>query len=156
RADRVIAGAALRGTPRSRFVREQNRLVVGRVLPTLAMVAVATGAAPVADLFRTPPAPRIVTLTQGITATLLACLVFGCTRARKNHAALMTLAFVAGCVTVFGWAIVTARTGGMVSPYVLSVPLGLAVLVIALPLLPWHPPALSLIAAATFWFAAPG
>lgn len=156
RADRVIAGAALRGTPRSRFLREQNRRVVGRLLPTLAMVAVATGAAPIADLFRSPPAPRLVTLTQGITATLLACLVFGCTRARKNHAALMTLAFVGVCVTVFGWAIVTAQTGGMTSPYALSVPLVLSVLVITLPLLPWHSPVLSLLAAGVFWFAAPG
>lgn len=154
RADRVLAGAVLRGTPRSRFLRDQNRRLFGRLLPTLAIVAVATGAAPVVDLFRSTQAPRAVTLTEGLTATILACLVFGCIRARKHVAALMSLAFGGICVTMIGWAIVTAETGGMKSPYALSVPLGLSVLVLAVPLLPWHIPVLSAVGAVAFSLAA--
>ena len=84
RADRVIAGAALPGTPRSRFLREQRRRVVARLLPTLAMVAVATGTAAVFDLFQSPAVSRTVTLAQGLTATLLAGLALGCTLARRS------------------------------------------------------------------------
>ena len=150
RADRVIAGAALRGTPRSRFLREQRRRIVARLLPTLALAAVATGAAAIADLFRTPPIPRTVTLAQGLTGTALAGLAFGCTLARRRDVALMSIAFAAACALVLGWAVVTSETGGIQSPYALSVPMGLTVLVIAVPLLPWHVPVLAAVGAAAF------
>ncbi len=150
RADRVIAGAALRGTPRNRFLREQRRRIVARLLPTLALAAVATGAAAIADLFHAQPVPRTVTLAQGLTATVLAGLALGSTIARRKHVVLMSIAFVGICVLVLGWALVTADTGGIESPYALSVPMGLTVLVIAVPLLPWQVPVLSAIGAAAF------
>jgi len=156
RADRVIAGAALRGTPRTRFLREQRRRLVGRLLPTLALAAVATGAAAIADLFHTPAVPRAVTLAQGVTATLLAALALGCTVARRNHRALMAIALASACVLVAGWSVVTSETGGIRSAYALSVPMGLTVIVIAVPLMPWHAPALALVGALGFAVTAPG
>jgi len=156
RADRVIAGAALRGTPRSRFLREQRRRVVARLLPTLAMVAVATGTAAVFDLFQSPAVPRAVTLAQGLTATLLAGLALGCTLARRSYVALMTLAFSGICVLLVGWAVVTAETGGLRSAYALSVPMALTAVVIAVPLLPWHAPVLAAIGAVAVGLATGG
>ncbi len=156
RADRVIAGAALRGTPRTRFQREQRRRLVGRLLPTLALAAVATGAAAIADLFVTPAVARSVTLAQGITATLLAGMALGCSAAQKSYRALMSIAFASVVVLVCGWAFVTAATGGITGGYALSVPMGLTVLVIAVPFLPWHVPALAVVGAAAFALAARG
>lgn len=153
RADRVIAGAALRGTPRSRFLREQRRRLVARLLPTVAMAAVATGAAAVADLFQAPPVSRTVTLAQGLTAALLAALALGCTLARRKYAALMGIAVGSACVLVVGWAVVTAETGGIKSPYALSVPMGLTILVLGVPFLPWHVPVLAVVGGAAFAFA---
>ena len=153
RADRVIAGAALHGTPRSRFLREQRRRLVARLLPTLALAAVATGAAAVADLFETPAVPRTVTLAQGLTATVLAGLALGCTVARRKYGALVGIAFTAACVLLLGWSVVTAETGGMRSAYALSVPMGLAVVLIAVPLLPWHAPVLAVLGALAYVFA---
>lgn len=156
RADRVIAGAALSGTPRSRFLREQRLRVHARLLPTLAMVGVATGAAAAADLLQSPTVPRVVTMAQGVTAMLLAGLALACALARRNLGVLMGLAFAGVCVHIVGWAVVTAATGGMASSYALSVPLGLAVLVIAVPLLPWQEPVLAAVGAIAFGLAARG
>jgi signal transduction histidine kinase len=156
RADRVIERAALSGTPRGRFLREQRRRLVARLLPTLAMLAVATGAAAAFDLFQDPPVSRAVTLAQGLTATLLAGLALASTLARRSYVALMTLAVAGACFLVAGWAVVTEGTGGVKSPYALSVPMGLTVLLMAVPLTPWHVPVLAAVAAATFAVAAPG
>src|SRR5262249_34374899 len=101
RADRVIERAALSGTPRSRFFREQRGRLTRRLLPTLAMVAVATGAAAASDLFQSSVA-RDVTLAQGVTATILAALALG-TRsrvARKSGAALASLAFAGATILI--------------------------------------------------------
>jgi signal transduction histidine kinase len=156
RADRVIAGASLSGTPRHRFLREQRLRVVARLLPTLATVAVATGATAALDVFQTPPVPRTALLAEGLTAALLAALALCCTLARRNYAALLTLAVAAAGVLVIGWSVVVAETGGMGSPYALSVPMGLTVLIMAVPLVPWHAPAIAVFGAAAFALAAPG
>ncbi len=155
RADRVTERAALRGTPRSRFLREQRKRLFARLLPTLATLAVATGAAALTDLFQTPRLPGTVTLAQGLTATILAALALGCTIARRNHAALMAIAFVGSCVLIAGWGVVTAETGGIRSPYALAVPMGLAIFVMAVPMLPWYVPVLAGLGAGATLFAAP-
>ncbi|HSO34498.1 MAG TPA: hypothetical protein VLT33_18315, partial [Labilithrix sp.] len=82
RANRVGERAALSGTPRTRFLREQRRRVVARLLPTLAMLAVGTGAAALTDLFR-ESGSRWVSLTQGLTASALAGLALASTAARR-------------------------------------------------------------------------
>lgn len=158
RADRVIERAALSGTPRSRFLREQRNRLVSRLLPALALIAVATGAAAVADLFHEPPVARSVTLAQGLTATALAALALVSTLsfAKKNQVALMTIAFAGATILIAGWATVTHETGGVMSPYALSVPMGLTVLLIAVPLLPWHVPVLAAFGAFAMFLGAPG
>ena len=155
RADRVIERAALSGTPRGRFFRDQRQRLAGRLLPTLAMVAVATGAAAAADLLRSPPVPSAVTLTQGLTATVLAALALGSTLARESRLALISVAAAGTIVLLGGWCFVTAATGGMASPYALSVPMALAVMVMALPFPPWQVPALALFGAVAFFCAVP-
>jgi signal transduction histidine kinase len=156
RADRVIERAALSGTPRSRFLRDQRQRLAARLLPTLAMVAVATGAAAAADLFRAPSVSRGVTLTQGLTATTLAGLALASTAARKSRVALSGVALGGACVLFAGWAVITAETGGMQSAYALSVPMGFSVIVMAVPLLPWQVPLLAVLGAVAFFFAVPG
>jgi signal transduction histidine kinase len=155
RADRVTERAALSGTPRSRFLREQRKRLFGRLLPALATLAVATGVAALTDLFQTPSLPGTVTLAQGLTATILAVLALGSTIAKRNQAALMAIAFVGSCVLIAGWAVVTAETGGVRSPYALSVPMGLTVLIMAVPMLPWYVPVLAALGAGATLFAAP-
>lgn len=156
RADRVIERAALSGTPRSRFLREQRERLASRLVPCLAMLAVATGAAALADMAREVPAARAVALAQGLTATVLAALALGSRLARRNHVALIGVAIVGACVFVLGWAVVTAGTGGVKSPYALSIPFGLAVLIVAVPLAPWQMPALAAVGAVAVALSAPG
>jgi signal transduction histidine kinase len=156
RADQVIERAVLRGTPRTRFLSDQRRRLFGRLLPTLAMFAVATGAAAGFDLLHDPPAARTVTAAQGVSAVLLGVLALLSTLARKSYAALVTMALSGGVTLILGWAVTTAGTGGEKSAYALSVPMGLSALVMAVPLVPWHVPALSIVAAASFAFVAPG
>jgi signal transduction histidine kinase len=155
-ADRVIERAVLSGTPRTRFLRDQRRRLVGRLLPVLAMVAVATGAAAVFDLLHEPPVPRSVTVAQGLTAAVLAGLALGSTKVQRSHALLMTVALAGACVLIAGWAVVTAGTGGVESHYALAVPMGVTVLTIAVPLLPWQIPALAAVGAVATGLAAPG
>lgn len=156
RADRVIERAALRGTPRSRFVREQRRNLVARLLPTLAMVAVASGAAALADLFRDSPYPREVTIAQGLTATVLAALVLGASLGRRSFPALVAIATSATFVLLVGWGVVTRLTGGVTSPYALAVPLGLTVVLLTIPFPPRIVPALALGGAVVTAVSAPG
>src|SRR5687767_9026126 len=155
RADRFTERAALSGTPRSRFLRDQRRRVMARLLPSLAMVAVATGAAALADLFRSPPVARVVTLTEGATAVVLAILALATTLARRNIIALVSIASAGTVAVVVGWGIVTAVTGGIESPYALAVPLGLTVMLLTVPFPPWNVPALALVAAIVLALVAP-
>ncbi|HEY8072528.1 MAG TPA: hypothetical protein VIF62_00415, partial [Labilithrix sp.] len=62
RAARVGERATLSGTPRQRFLREQRSRFASRLVPTLAMIAVGTGAAAVTDLLHDPPVSRWVSL----------------------------------------------------------------------------------------------
>ncbi len=156
RADRVIERAVLSGTPRSRFLRDQRHRLAARLLPTLAMVAVATGGAAAADLVRAPPVARGVTLAQGLTATILAGLALASTSARKSAVALNGVALGGASVLFAGWAAITIETGGARSAYALSVPMGFSVMVMAVPLLPWQVPVLAVLGAIAFFFAVPG
>jgi signal transduction histidine kinase len=156
RADRVIERAALAGTPRRRFLREQRRSLAARLLPTLAMIGVASGAAAVVDLFREPPYPREVTIAQGLTATVLAMLVLGTSLGRRNLAALVGIASAGTLVVVAGWGIVTRLTGGVISPYALAVPLGLTVILLTIPFPPRIAPVLALASAMVMAVSAPG
>src|SRR6185369_11816926 len=136
-ADRIVERAKLSGTVRTRFLREQRTQLSERLLPTLAIIAVATGAAAGFDLLRDPPPVRAITLAQGLTAIVLAALALASTVARKSRVALMSLALAGGAVFTVGWGIVTAASGGVMSRYALAVPMGLTVLFMAIPLLPW-------------------
>ena len=156
RADRATSRAALRGTPRSRYLREVRRGFGARLLPTLAMLAVASGAAALADLFKVPAYPREVAIAQGLTATILAGLVLATTVAKRHLGALVGIGAAGSVVLVGGWGIVTRLTGGVTSPYALSVPLGLTVTVMTIPFPPRAVPALALFATIVMAAAAPG
>jgi len=156
RANRVGERAALSGTPRTRFLREQRRRVVARLLPTLAMLAVGTGAAALTDLFRAAPGSRWVSLAQGLTASALAGLALASTAARRNLAALTAISVAAAAVLAAGWGAVAALTGGIMSPYALSVPLGITVMVVALPLPPRIAPVIAAIGGVAMAVSCPG
>ena len=136
RANRAGDRAALPGTPRTRFLREQRRRVVARLLPTLAMLAVGTGAAAVTDLFRDGQGSRWVSLMQGLTASVLGALALATTLARRKLVLLTAIAVVAAGVYSAGWGAVASLTAGFKSPYALAVPLGITVMVVTLPLPP--------------------
>lgn len=156
RANRVGERAALPGTPRTRFLREQRQRVVARLLPTLAMLAVGTGAAAVTDLFRDHAGSRWVSLAQGLTATILASLALASNVARKHLVALTGIALVAAAVFSAGWGAVTYFGGGVTSPYALAIPLGITVMVMTLPLPPRVAPVLALMGGIAMYFSCPG
>jgi len=156
RANRASERAALPGTPRTRFLREQRRRVVARLLPTLAMLGVGTGAAALTDIFRDPPVSRWVSLAQGLTATSLAALALATSLARKSLGALTGIALVAAAVLSAGWATVAAFTGGVASPYALAIPLGITVMVVTLPLAPRVIPIMAVMGGVAMFVACPG
>src|SRR5262249_12769034 len=115
----------------------------------------ATGTSAAIDLVRPAILPPSVSLAEGVTGALLAGIALACAAARKSLVALLALAVSGALVLVVGLAIVVAETGGAASPYAFSVPMGLAVLILAVPLLPWHAPFLAAASAATFALSAP-
>jgi signal transduction histidine kinase len=156
RANRVGERAALPGTPRTRFLSEQRRRVVARLLPTLAMLAVGTGVTALSDLFRETPGSRWVSLAQGLTATALAGLALATTVARKNLVALNAIALTGAAALSAGWGAVAYVTGGVMSPYALAVPLGVAVMVVTLPLPPRVVPVLAVMGGVAMFVSCPG
>lgn len=158
RADRVIERAVLGGTPRSRFLREAQRRLVARALPLFGVVALVTGLAAVTDLLRSPPLPVAVTVAQGLTAMALAAVAIAISTLQRKGtlSQLMPLAIAGALVTILGWSFVTSRTGGVHSPYVHVVPLTLAALLLVIPFLPIHLPAIAGFGGLAFFFAAPG
>jgi signal transduction histidine kinase len=155
RAARVGERAALSGTPRRRFLREQRGRLASRLLPSIAMIAVATGAAAVTDLLRDPNLSRWVSLAQGLTAASLAGLALATTFARKSYPAVIGIAGAAAAIVAAGWGVVTALTGGIGSPYFLAIPLGVTVLVVANPLPPRLVPLVAAAGALATALAAP-
>lgn len=156
RAHRAGERARLPGTPRKRFLREQRRRVVSRLLPALALVAVGTGASALTDLFREPPVSRWVTLAQGLTATTLAALALASYVARRNLVVLTAFAIAGAFVLSAGWGVVTALTGGIASPYALAVPLAVTVMVLTLPLPPRAVPIVAAMGGVAMALACPG
>lgn len=156
RANRVGEQAALPGTPRTRFLREQRRRVVARLLPTLAMLAVGTGAAALTDLLRANPGSRWVSLAQGLTATMLAALALATTVARRNLIALHAISLVGAASLSVGWGAVAMLTGGVMSPYALAVPLGITVLVMTLQLPPRVSPLVAVMGGLAMFVSCPG
>lgn len=156
RANRVGERAALRGTPRTRFLGEHRRRVLARLMPTLAMLAVGTGVAALTDLFADHPGPRWATLAQGLTATLLAVLALGAALARRSLVALTSIALVGALALAAGWGVVVFLTGGMTSPYALAIPFGIAVMVVTLPLPPRVVPLIALIGGVAMFLSSPG
>jgi len=157
RANRVGERAALPGTPRMRFLREQRRRVVARLLPTLAMLAVGTGGVALTDLLRAAPGSRWASLAQGLTATALAGLALAAaTVARRSLVMLTVIALVGAAVLSAGWGVVAFVTGGFASPYALAVPLGITVLVVTLPLPPRIAPLVAAMGGVTMLVSCPG
>ena len=98
------------------------------------MLAVGTGVAAITDLLRENPGSRWVSLSQGLTATALAAMALATNGARKNLIALYTIALAGAAVLSAGWGVVAMLTGGVMSPYALAVPVGIAVMTLTLPL----------------------
>ena len=159
RAQRVGQRAALPGTPRTRFLREQRRRFVARLLPTLALLAVGSAAAALTDLvhaYAGAAGSRSASLAEGLTATALGALAFASTMARRHLGALNAISIVGAVVLQVGWGMVAALTGGAASPYLLAVALGTTVLVVTLPYPPRAAPAIALLGAAVTALACPG
>lgn len=148
--------AALPGTPRTRFLREQRRRVVGRLLPTLATLAVGTGGAALADLVRAGTSSRWVTLAQGLTATVLALLALATSLARRSLFALTAIALAGAAVLSVGWGAVASFTGGAASPYALAIALGITVMVVTLPMPPRVAPLFALMGGLAMVVSSPG
>jgi signal transduction histidine kinase len=153
RAAKVGERAALAGTPRVRFLRELRNGMLARLLPMLAMIAVATGAAALTNMFAEP---RWLSLAQGLTATVVALLALATTLARRNLVALNAIATAAAAVVAIGWGLVIAFTGGVTSPYALAVPLGITLMVVTIPFPPFLAPIIAAIGVVAVAVTAPG
>jgi signal transduction histidine kinase len=148
--------ATLSGTPRQRFLREQRSRFASRLVPTLAMIAVGTGAAALTDLLHDPPVSRWVSLAEGVTATALAALALASSLLRKSYAAVIAIAAIGSAAVSIGWGVVASVTGGVESPYVLALPLCITTIVVTVPLPPWLVPAVAAMGAASAAIAAQG
>lgn len=155
RAAQVGKRTATSGRPRERFLREQRRRFVTRLLPTLATMALATGAAALADLFHTPVVSRWVTLAQGLTAALIAALALAASVWKRDMVGLIVITATSALVASVGWGAACALTGGVASPYSLAVPLSLVTLVVTVPLPPWLVPCIAGTGAIAMALAAP-
>jgi signal transduction histidine kinase len=155
RANRVGVRAALSGTPRTRFLREQRRRLVARLLPALSMLAVGTGVAALSDVLRGAPSSRWAMLAQGLTAMVLALLALATSLARRSLVALIAIALVGAAVLSAGWGVVTNLTGGVASPYALAVMLGLTVVTVIVPLPPRVAPLVALTGGVAIAVASP-
>src|SRR5207253_1271999 len=110
----------------------------------------------VTDLLRDHPGSRWGSLSQGLTATVLAGLALATTFARRNLVALHGIALAAAAALSAGWGVVTALTGGVMSPYALAVPLGITVMVMGLPLPPRVAPLVPVMGAVAMVASCPG
>lgn len=137
-------------------MREQRSRLASRLLPALAVMALATGAAGMADAWGRSSGSRSVSLAAGLTATALAALALSTARAWRNLAALVGISAAAMGIVALGWGAVAAATGGAASPYALAAPFSLELLVAVLPLPPWLPPAAAAGGAVVVAISAPG
>ena len=144
------------GRPRERFLREQRRRLVTRLLPVLATIALATGAAAVTDLFHSSVVSRWASLAQGLTAATLAALALATMLLKRRYTALLVITAASAVVVSIGWGAACAWTGGVTSPYALAVPLSLVVLAVTVPLPPWLVPSVAATGAIAMGIAAPG
>lgn len=156
RAAQVGRRAARSGRPRERFLREQRRRLVTRLLPVLATIAVATGASAVTDLFHAPMVSRWVTLAQGLTALSVAALALAAIALKRQLGALVVITAASAAIVSIGWGVACAWTGGVTSPYALAVPLSLVTIAVTVPLPPWLVPGVAAIGAGAMAIAAPG
>ncbi len=139
RADRAATRAARPkiGSPRARFLHEQRRRVVSRLVPTLAAFALGSGAAAFGDLVTGGTASRTTAVAEGVTSVVIASLAAIAALTRRRVAVLHAVTVAGGLAHVVGWSIVQSVTGGAKSPYALAVPFGVAVLTVLVPL-PWQ------------------
>ena len=136
RADRMTE-AASKGTPRRRYLAHQRAKLVTRLVPMLALFAVGPGVNALANLvFARPGVTRAAVVAEALVALLLALAALAAPLARKKLDWLVALASASAVVALFGWAFVVRASGGAHSPYLLVLPLGLAVFTGLVPLPP--------------------
>jgi signal transduction histidine kinase len=137
-ADRVSVQAGRGTRPRKRFLQAQNARLASRLLPTLGIIAASTGASALLDLVGAGVETRtnaesialvLVSLSLGLGSLLAQTF-------RRSYAALATIAAVAACITLTGWAVAVRETGGNASAYAVVVPIVLVTFVALLPLPP--------------------
>ena len=137
RADRVTEQSGRKGRPRRRYLNEQRTRLARRLLPTMAVFAMISGAAAIGDLLvRTPPVARLATLGQTFVTILLGACALAVPLVRKNLVMLRVLAVASALIAVFGWSFVARETGGGESQYFLAAPLCLTAIYGLLPMTP--------------------
>jgi signal transduction histidine kinase len=146
RVDRVTGHAARRGTPRARYLAQQRAELAARLVPAFALGAVATGAIAASDLIasRIETASRDAIVTEAALASLLAIFALLVPILRRRARGLVSIATGGAVVALFGWAIAIRASGGASSPYLLALPLVLALFAGLVPL----PPRAALVAGA--------
>jgi len=86
---------------------------------------------------------------------MLAGLALASNAVQKNRLVLLALAMAAGAVLALAWAVVVVGTGAAASPSLFAPPMAIAVLVLAVPLVPWQVLVLAAFGAAATAIAAP-
>jgi signal transduction histidine kinase len=136
-ADRVTEHNAPKGTPRRRYLAQQRSKLVTRLVPTLALFAIVPGVNAAADLsFHAASVPRPAVVAEALVALVLGCAALAVPLARRKLETLVAVAAGAAVVAFFGWALVVHASGGAASPYLLILPLVLAVFTGLVPLPP--------------------
>lgn len=153
RARGVFERTKLAGTPRARFLDDQRRRFILRLLPTLGGFAVVSGASALIDLFR--PEARLASVTAGVIAIALAVLTFACAAWRKDGRVLFVIASLASVVLVVGWSLVGRLEADGPNPYTFASAFAATVIVLVVPLPPWFGAPLCALGAASTALACP-
>ncbi len=135
-AERVSIQAGRGTRPRRRFLAAQKTRLASRLLPTLGLIAAVTAAMALLDIVGLGVVAR--TGTESVALVLVSSLLAAGSLLvqvrRRSFVLLVTIAAVAACAALAGWAVAVHETGGSASPYGLVIPIVLVTFVAVLPL----------------------
>jgi signal transduction histidine kinase len=135
RAAGVAERVGRKGRPRERFLAEQRARLAAWSLPTLATIAVLSGAlAAITLVSDDPQGAREAAIVEALVAMIAGASAIVVPLVRRRNDALVAIV-VAGCVlSILGWALAARLTGGATSPYLLVVPLCQVIVACIVPL----------------------
>lgn len=157
RTDRMHEQAARKGTPRRRFIADRRGKVAARLQATAANSGALTGVVTLLDVLGYgAKTSTLATFAGAALALVLGFIAIAVSFFRKKYDALIGLTTLASICLTLGWGTIARGTGGVASPYLMTLPFACVGIVGLVPI----PPRFSIVCAAAayagLWIAAPG